>query len=352
MYLTKFIQKVLFIVVVLIAQWQLIFATGLPAEPLITQRWRDMIANHSPITNPAILTEENYLSLRLAMAPILNGEFLHSEVGLTLPLGLYKSVGLTYVGEDDGSIFGSKLGDNGKIIFDPSKKSSSADHLFMLSYAYHIWNRLSVGINIDYAMQTQYGDPVMGVGADLGITYRALRHPIFGDHLIGLSTQNLIAPQMKKRLSFNGSASEYARNLRFTWLSRYFENQLESTLDANFKDFLASASVFTQNDISYAKQIEFDINYKIGVWFLRLFRLYLQTGIGQDGMDYLGMALGLNIPGINNGRDFEVFYQYNVMTQAENDATGHSMYARIDIGRHREEIFARKMARLGKFVTE
>lgn len=325
---------------------QSVYCAGLPAEPLITQRWRDMIANHSPINNPAILTEENYLSLRLALAPILNGEFLHSEVGLTLPLGLYQSVGLTYVGEDDGSIFGSKLSDVGEIILDQSKKSSSGHHLFMLSYAYHIWNRLSIGINLDYAMQTQYGDPVMGVGADLGLTYRALRHPIFGDHIIGLSTQNLIAPQMSKILSFSGSVSEYARNLRFTWFSRFLEDQLESTLDVNFKDFLASASAFTQKDTSYAKQIEFDVNYKIGVWLLRLFRLYLQTGIGQDGMDYLGMALGINIPSINNGRDFEVFYQYNVMTQAENDATGHSIYARIDMGRHREEIFARKMARL------
>ncbi len=347
MFFTRSVKKICFSIAAILAGWQLIYADGLPAENLLTQRWRDLIANHSPVTNPALLTEENYLSLRVAFAPILNGEFMHSEIGATLPLGLYQSLGLTCILQNDGTVIPSKSDENGRLIPDLNNSSSNKNYYFMLSYAYYIWNHLSVGINLGYAKQTNFGDPLSGFGLDLGVTYRLLHHPIIGDHLIGIATQNLIAPQMTKTLSFSlGSRSEYSRNLRLTWLSYYLEKRLESTLDFNWKDFLASAKNFEINNTSFAKQIEFDVNYKLGVWLMKLLRLYMQVGVGADGMDYWGMAVGFNMPGMNNGRDLEFLYQYNVMTQTENEATGHSIYGRIDLGKHREEIFARKMARM------
>ena len=54
-----------------------------------------MIAPHSPLTNAALMTEENYVSIRVAFAPILSGEFKHVEVGVVVPIGLYQSVGVT-----------------------------------------------------------------------------------------------------------------------------------------------------------------------------------------------------------------------------------------------------------------
>jgi tetratricopeptide (TPR) repeat protein len=350
MFFIKIIKNGLFLIVAFLAVWQSTYADGLPAENLLTQRWRDMIANHSPINNPAILTEENYLSLRIAFAPILDGEFKHAEVGLTVPMGLYQSLGLTFVAENDGTVFASKTTTGATDIpleQDPTSGSSNSNYFVMLTYAYQIWSRLSLGVNLEYAMQTNFGSPLMGVGLDLGLTYRALRHPILGDHILGIATQNLLAPQMTKTLSFSGSSGAYARNLKFTWLSYYLEHRLESTLDYNLKDFITSAKEFKLNDsVSFAKQMEYEINYKLGLWMLKLLRVYVQVGVDDEGLDYWGMAVGFNVPGVNNGRDFEVLYQYNVMTQADNDATGHTIYGRFDLGKHREEIWARKMARM------
>ena len=350
MFFIKIIKNGLFLIVAFLAVWQSTYADGLPAENLLTQRWRDMIANHSPITNPAILTEENYLSLRIAFAPILDGEFKHAEVGLTVPMGLYQSLGLTFVAENDGTVFGAKpVGANDYLEQDPNSGKSNGNYFVMLSYAYQVWSRLSLGVNLEYATQTNFGDPLMGVGLDLGLTYRALRHPILGDHILGIATQNLIAPQMTKTISFSGSRSAYARNLKFTWLSYYLEHRLESTLDYNLKDFFASASEFASNlnnsDSISNPMEEYEVNYKLGLWLLKLLRLYVQVGVDDEGMNYWGMAVGFNVPGMNNGRDFEVLYQYNVMTQVDNDATAHTIYGRFDLGKHREEIWARKMAR-------
>ena len=349
MFLTKLINKGILLIILFLAGWQSTYAVGLPAENLLTQRWRDMIANHSPITNPALLTEENYLTFRIAFAPILNGEFLHTEAGLTLPLGLYQSLGMTYVGQNDGTVFGQK-NDGGYTALesDPNIKSSNSNYFFMLSYAYQVWRRLSLGVNVDCAIQTNFGTPLMGVGLDLGLTYRALQHPILGDHIIGLSTQNLIAPQMAESFSVSpGSRGEYARNLKLLWLSHYLEHRVESTLDFNFKDILASANEFEKSDaVSFAKKMEFDVNYKLGFWILKLIRLNMQVGVAEDGMDHWGMAVGLNVPGVNNGRDFEILYQYYVMTLPDNEATGHTIYGRFDLGKHREEVWARKMARM------
>jgi len=241
---------------------------------------------------------------------------------------------------DDGS---------GRIVPDPSNKSSNNNYFFMLSYAYNFWSRFSIGVNLDYAYQTGFGTPKMGMGLDLGLTCRALHNSVLGDHILGIAAQNLFAPQMKEEFSFlsNGSQGEYARNLRISWLAYFLDHRIESSLDLNFKDFLATAQNFSlSSGESFSKQIEFDMNYKLGLWLMKLLRLFIHFGVGQDGLDYWGMAFGFNIPGLNNGRDLEFLYQYDIMTEAENEATGHTIYCRFDMGKHREEIYARKMARM------
>ena len=52
------------------------FADGLPGEYYITQRWRDLLAGHSPATNPAFMTEENYFTTRMALSPTIHNSFI------------------------------------------------------------------------------------------------------------------------------------------------------------------------------------------------------------------------------------------------------------------------------------
>lgn len=73
-------------------------ADGLPGEYYVTQRWRDLFAGHSPATNPAFMTEENYLTARMALSPTLQNTFFLIELGAILPIGLYQSAGISYLG--------------------------------------------------------------------------------------------------------------------------------------------------------------------------------------------------------------------------------------------------------------
>ncbi|NLL13005.1 MAG: tetratricopeptide repeat protein [Fibrobacter sp.] len=344
MTLRKIIRKILPVFCLLTGVME-IQGTGLPGEFLLTQRWRDMIAQYSPLNNPAFLTEENYLSARLAFAPILNGEFKHGEVGLTIPIGLYQSAGVTFLFSPEGTVQeGIVSGDN---LIPAKGGKSNSNYLIIASYAWHFWNRLSAGLNLSTAIQTAFGDPVWGVGMDLGLTYRLIRDPILGDHLLGLSTQNLIAPQMKGETDEAGAGS-FSRDMKFSWLGRYWESRLESAVDFDLKDFWAAAAEFKDgaSGTSVAKKLEWDLNVKLGAWVLRLLKMYLQFGFDEDALDYWGMAFGVNAPSVNNGRDLEVLYQYNVMTEKDNDATGHTIYARVAFGKHREEVYARRLARL------
>ena len=186
-----------------------VLGDGLPGEYVLTQRWRNMITDRSPLTNPALMTEENYLSVRGALAPILEGQFLLFDAGMTIPIGLYQSAGWEFVGELDGKIQEGRIGPDGKLAL-TGENVTNANGMFLLAYAIHFWNRLSAGANVKTAVQTLYGlTKNYTVMLDVGLTYRLLRHSVFGDHVIGLSTQNILPI-----LGFKHS-EDYSRDLKF-----------------------------------------------------------------------------------------------------------------------------------------
>jgi len=315
-----------------------VFGSGLPGEYLLTQRWRNMIADRSPLTNPALMTEENYLSFRGAFAPVLGGAFKLFEIGGTKPIGLYQSVGLTVVGELDGDINEGQF-QNGRLIISDNM-TTNHNLLGMASYAIHAWNRLSVGLNVKMAVHSLDTARTWGIIPDIGISYRLLRHNVFGDHIIGLSFMNVLPIGMDED-------EMYSRDLKFSWLGNFWEHRIESAFDFDVKDFMAYKDAFTTiNDLSNPPKIEWYLNAKAGVWLLRLFKVYAQAGIDPDVIDYVGLALGFNVPTVNNGRDLEFFVQYNIMTEENSDATALTFSLRTDVGKHREELYARKMARM------
>ncbi|MBD3391458.1 MAG: tetratricopeptide repeat protein [Chitinivibrionales bacterium] len=315
-------------------------ADGLPGEFVVTQRWRDLLTSHSPINNPAYMTEENYVSARGAFAMVLANSFRLWEMGATVPIGLYQSAGFTWLGEHGGDVDVAVW--DGSSISKTGQTKSNQNHFFAASYAINPINRLSVGANLTLAYMTNFGDaPAPGVGIDAGITYRLIRHPLIGDHLVGVTGQNLLAPKIND--------VSYARNIRASWLAHIWEKRIEAGIDVDIKDFLAKADDFFETAASgetksLSKTIEFDFNSRLGFWILRMFNAYFQIG-----SDYWGLAGGVNVPTINNGRDFQVLYQYMNMLN-DDEATTHTFYFRSDIGKHREEIYARKMARLASLA--
>jgi len=331
------------------------FAAGLPGEYLVTQRWRALNNPYSSLSNPANIAEENYISVRAAVAPILQGAFTLSEFGANVPLSLYHTASFTMLIEGAGVVFGDAFDDKtGKLVPDESSSFSNSNFVFSFGYAWHIWQRLVVGANLNFAYQTNFGDPLMGTGIDLGATYRLYKHPVLGEHIVGIATQNLIAPSMGKSFApdFSEEATaEYARNLRLTGYSKFWESRIENYLEFDLKDFFAKAGTFQATNAAgsvedIAKSMEWELNWRIGYWAMRMFKAYLIMGFDQNVLGHWGLALGAQMPSFNRGRDLSIYYQYNVMMEENSEATSHSVYAKADFGRHREEEFARRVARM------
>lgn len=330
-----------------------VYSDGLPGEYIVTQRWRDLFAGVSPLSNPAFLTEENYITLRAAFAPIMENAFKLWEVGVTVPVGMYQSAGFTWVGEDDGQIEQYKVSQ--ERLKPSGEYYEMQNNFFMLSYAINPWKRLSAGASVTVAHQTNFGDPKLGLGLDLGLSYRLFRHAILGDHVAGILFQNLLSP--KPNIDVTNS---YAMNMKLSWMARFWEGRIESGIDLDVKDLFAKGEDFLKkvesnvvdngmsvDSILYIKgdkNLEVDFNYRIGFWALRVLNAYFQIG-----NDYWGIVGGLNVPSVNNGRDFSVMYQYMSMLDSEK-ASGHTIYFRSELGKHREEIYARKMARMASVM--
>ncbi|MDR2592213.1 MAG: hypothetical protein LBC59_05335 [Chitinispirillales bacterium] len=326
------------------------FAAGLPGEYLVTQRWRSLNNPYSPLSNPANIAEENYLAVRVAVAPVLQGAFTLSEIGVNYPLSLYHTAGFTMLMEGAGAVYADEFDRNtGKLSADTKTALSNTNLVFSFGYAWHVWQRLIVGANLNFAYQTNFGDPLMGTGIDLGAAYRLYKHPVLGEHIVGLATQNLIAPTMGKSLFDFESTAEYARNLRLTGYSKFWENRIENYLEFDLKDFFAKAENFEASGPgleSFAKSMEWELNWRIGYWAMRMFKAYLIMGFDENVLGHWGLALGAQMPSFNRGRDLAIYYQYNVMTEENSDATSHSLYFKADFGRHREEDLARRVARM------
>jgi tetratricopeptide (TPR) repeat protein len=309
-------------------------ADGLPGEYSLTSRWRMQHVPYSPLGNPAILTEANYPTARLAFSTTL-GEFLMSETGFTMPLGLYQSVGATWLMLGTGAYDGTQW-NNGQITV--GGRISDNSNLLVLSYAINPWKRLSIGANINVVHHALFNNQSqIAIGADVGLTYRVLRHQVVGDHMFGVGVQNLLPPRMNKEES-------YATNLRVSLLSHYWESRIISSFEYNYKDFLSSENDFSiVNGLPGVKKMEWDFNASVGGWLLRAITFNGMVGFAPGGVEHWGFSGGLNLPSLNAGRDLAFAYQY-LMTTDEN-AVSHTWYARTEIGKHREEIYARNMAR-------
>jgi tetratricopeptide (TPR) repeat protein len=311
-----------------------------------------MNALRSPITNPALMTEENYPSVRVGLAPVLQGAFLLGDVGTIIPIGLYQSVGVSLFGQFDGDVTSGTIDPNissNEIKFSDSTTLSNTNLVCMLSYAWHFWNRFSAGANVKVVYASNFGDnPKRGLGVDLGLTYRLFRNALFGDHVLGVSIQNLLTPPMGDGYSIAFSKEgALARSLKVLWFGNYWERRFETAVDFDLKDIGAAAAEFkSSNGVEAASKLEWDVNLKLSAWLLRILKVSLQFGLNENALDYWGFALGTNLASLNKGRDLDLLYQYNIMTEENNEATAHTVNLRMDFGKHREEIFARKMARL------
>jgi tetratricopeptide (TPR) repeat protein len=314
-------------------------AAGLPEEFLVTQRWRTLFSTNSPLTNPSFINEENYLCVRGVYTSIL-GEFITIEDGAVYPIGLYQSAGFSWIRQGLRKSY-QKTDRSGNPV-DGVMVSDNSDY-FMATYAYNPWGGLTVGINANILLKQFDEVSSLGGGTDIGISYRAIQNPLIGTHTLGLNLQNLLFLP----LTNTDFANTLPRVLRVSLNSNYLEHQVESSFDFSLRDLGTSSEDFITN----SAETEWNFDAKVGGWILKIFKVYGLLGLTEESLSYYGLAGGVNIPTINNGRDLSFLIQYLNLPNVEDQSPSSflSMYIRADIGKHREEIYARKMARLAQF---
>ncbi len=330
------------------------FADGLPGEYYITQRWRDLLAPYSPANNPAYMTEANYLSIRGAFSPSLGNAFILYEGGAVIPLGLYQSVGISALGVNSNQkVVAAEWDANNGTIVENSERTYSDNHThFMASWAVNPWNKLSAGVNLTVYQTPNFGEPLTGLSLDLGLSYRLLNHSLLGEHLVGLTFQNLISPNIFSQAEDEDiQLQTLSINAKVSWLAKIWDRRIDAGIDLDIKDFTTQASDFAggvvidPNDSSVvkkvdgSKKVEFDFNSRLGFWILRMINIY-----GHLGTGYWGVSGGMNVPTVFGGRDFQAAYQFTSMWE-DKLAYTHSIYFRGEFGMHREQVYARKMAR-------
>ncbi|MDR0306050.1 MAG: hypothetical protein LBI42_04330 [Chitinispirillales bacterium] len=316
-------------------------AAGLPGEFTITDRWRHVYSMYSGVTNPSFINEENYMSVRFMLANTLQ-EFYTHEFGVTVPIGLHSAAGISWMMQGASSYE----------IMDPDGNPSGGtisdqNHFVALTYANNIWNRLTIGGNLSIIAQNvanidntvPNAEMRLGFGFDLGLSYKLLRHPMIGNHILGLSTQNLFTHILD-------TDETYARAVRTSLLSDFWERRISFGADFVLKDLISAEDVWS---VDSAKQLPWEFTQKLGFNILRIFKVYMLTGWDPEGFDHYGFAFGLNMPGFLNGRDLEGLMQFVSVNNKESSTNVSHMtfYARAEFGRHREEIYARNMARRG-----
>lgn len=313
-----------------------ILANGLPGEYILSDQWRNCFRNISPVNNPAILTEHNYFSVYGVMSFSSDDVSVLWEKGLIQPLGLYRSVALSVIGENGKSV--KNVSDD--FLLNPHAKTeesaSNSNYTFFLSYASNPFGKFNYGLNLKGMSQGNFGDVEYGLVLDFGISYRLLQHPVFGYHLFGLTLFNIFSPdlssysEMRQPLSLSGS---YNVDL--------FNNRLNINIKGAASDLLSKKSLFTNGNI----KIEWDWSLLLGIRILPVLKLSGCIETDQnESISFWSASAELNIPQVNLGRDLSFIYQYRNPLK-KNINGSHSVYYRLELGKHREEIYARKSFR-------
>ena len=286
-------------------------AAGRGGEHIITGTWRAGHAALSPFTNPAFLVNADHAQLRYAGSRTL-GEFALHELGLTLPLGLHQSLGMSwmYLGTGDYP----HTDESGTAVGTITDRSN----LWALTWAVNPWRRLQLGVNAGYARQHFASEHEGGFALDAGIAVPVISAPFLGRHTLGVAMQNLVAPAI---------GAGYARSLAVGWEGEIAERRVLPGAQLQLRGVGGDA--------------DWIVNTRLGLYLLRFFRLTALAGFKEEGIDYYGGIAGVNVPVANQGRDFSLMYQFLV---PEDGRPAHSIYVALELGRHREELLARSIA--------
>jgi len=234
--------------------------------------------------------------------------------------------------ENDGIVQTSRFDETASRLVTSGSNISNRNFFGILSYSLIPWQRLSTGVNLTVAHQTNFGNSQTGMGLDLGVAWRILAYNDVQNHLIGLSTINLIAPTVG---SDNGS---YSRDIKASWAADFRKKSIEAGIDADLRDFWTRVEDFkADGDLkAAAKDLEWGISGRAGYWIMNTFGVFGQLGFDERTFEYWGLAAGIRKSLPKKYGSVTAFYQYNIKTEGDL-ASSHTFYLFWSFGKNRKD---------------
>ena len=319
---------------------------AVPNQSLVSDQWHCLFFTHSPLTNPAFMTQVDYAAVRGAFYLSPNNVANLCELGYVMPIGLRQSAGVTVVGE-----LGKPVRDG---YFDPKTKdfvalntSSNNMGVLALSYAATVWQQLGVGVNLKIKNIDNFGEGrLTEFSGDIGLSYHLLRNPLFGNHLLGIMYQNPFSYLLPDSNNVKKTKQKGSKQLKLAYHSTYSEEQISFDCQVDLSGIMAKLTDNVQggSPATSTKDLLQEAVFQLlfGYSPFRLIELkpiigFSHTVAEKWVVEYWGLGLGMNVIRFGSGRDFTFTYQYLKSRSGGLDAA-HSLYVRFGIGKHREEI--------------
>jgi tetratricopeptide (TPR) repeat protein len=321
-------------------------ANGLPGEYILSNQWRTFSVYYSPLTNPALISDQDFKNIRAAACFSPDNSADLYEFAASIPIGLFNTIGISMMIEKGKNIEGGIMHDNGAYVTDTIRGSvSNKNMLLTASYATNRLNRLSMGLNCNLLSQGNFGNPVYGLGLDMGLTFRLANHPAWGNHLLGLAYKNIIRPSFDTYT--DDTEIKYPVEASLLYNVELLQEKLIINGQFDITDFITQAKLFKNNHRRVEWNFKTHFIYTLfSTLSLKAFTQFSQT----RQIDFWGFSSGLNLPYVNKGRDFEISYQYrNEINDFVN--VSHSVYLKMDIGEHRENIFSKRIKNSADFLV-
>ncbi len=309
-------------------------ASGLTGEYLLSDQWRGISRFYSPLTNAALLTDFNYPSVKGVYSIGSDAPSRLWENEITIPIGLYRSVALSIAAENGYPVQNY----SGDFLSDPLNAKSgdpqeNDNYSIFLSWASNPVGQFSYGINLKYLYMSNFGSSDKDFSFDLGCTYRIGNHPALGYHRAGLSLINCYPAEA-------GSISQmrYSSDLSFQYMINLFNSKFDLLSKIDLHDIFSSNVIKKHQQPQSSSYFQFALNT---FPFISLSSGFQLTDFEKITNWCLGFKV--NAPQINSGRDLSIVYQITNFTSSAINAN-HSLFYIFEFGKHREEIFARKLA--------
>ncbi len=290
-------------------------AAELQDQWIASSNWNALAMVHSPLANPAILTKTDFISIRASLSSIPDSSYAH-ELGVTFPIGIHQSVGTTWM---------MHAFNRSTPVSTASDNLEDKANLWLLSYAVNPLQPLSIGINLNVAHQAYSNTKQKaGFGADIGVAFDLLRHPALGDHSLGISLGNVVAPTL--------GDTAFVRVLKAALLSSFMEESIENSIEFSLADPFAGGSGDAAASFAQRWRLDGRITY-VTPFYIHFHALY---GLNLDGLAHIGAACGFDIPAFDYAKERDAFslsYQHCWLVQG--DASAISLYTRVEAGKHR-----------------